>query len=413
MAQKKTFSGRDMGIDLGTANTLVYVRGQGVVLNEPSVVAVNAVSGEVVSVGTEAKSTIGRTPTHIVAVRPLRDGVIADFEMAERMLAHFIRKVTGNRRYARPRVVVCVPSGITGVERRAVIEAATNAGARQVHLIEEPMAAAIGAGLPVSDPIGSMVVDIGGGTTEVAVVSLGGIVAARSVRTAGDAIDAAIMAYVRREHSLIIGERTAEQVKMAMGSAAPVSSWSDRVRRLDDQLNPELDRELDRELGRELTQRFDGRPPLGAAEQDERGDEPEGEAETTQALPRAEGCLVRGRDQVSGLPKTLELDAEQVRHAISEPVDAIVDAVRHTLDLCPPELAGDIMDRGIVLTGGGALLRGLDERLRTELQMPVVIADQPLDCVAMGTGKCVEDFGALKRVLDASPPSYTHAVARV
>ncbi|MDF3291063.1 rod shape-determining protein [Streptomyces silvisoli] len=412
MAQKKTFSSRDMGIDLGTANTLVYVRGQGVVLNEPSVVAVNAVSGEVVSVGTEAKSTIGRTPTHIVAVRPLRDGVIADFEMAERMLAHFIRKVTGNRRYARPRVVICVPSGITGVERRAVIEAATNAGARQVHLVDEPMAAAIGAGLPVSDPIGSMVVDIGGGTTEVAVVSLGGIVAARSVRIAGDAIDAAIMSYVRREHSLIIGERTAEEVKMAIGSAAPAGAWSDRAHRLDEELDPELDRELDRELGRELTQRFDGRPPLGA-EGNEGDDVPAGDVEVTQTLPSAERCRVRGRDQVSGLPKNLDLDADQVRHAISEPVDSIMDAVRHTLDLCPPELAGDIMDRGIVLTGGGALLRGLDERLRTELQMPVITAEKPLDCVAIGTGKCVEDFASLKRVLDASPPSYTHAVARV
>ncbi|MDF2257957.1 rod shape-determining protein [Streptantibioticus ferralitis] len=416
MAQKKTFSGRDMGIDLGTANTLVYVRGQGVVLNEPSVVAVNAVSGEVVSVGTEAKSTIGRTPTHIVAVRPLRDGVIADFEMAERMLAHFIRKVAGSRRYARPRVVVCVPSGITGVERRAVVEAATSAGARQVHLIEEPMAAAIGAGLPVSDPIGSMVVDIGGGTTEVAVVSLGGIVAARSVRTAGDAIDAAIMSYVRREHSLIIGERTAEEVKMTIGSAAAAGSWPVRLDRLDRELDQELDPELDRELDDALGQRLDGRPVFGVGPRDERGDEPDGvggEVEVTQTLPRTERCRLRGRDQVSGLPKTLELDAEQVRRAISEPVDSIIDAVRHTLDLCPPELAGDIMDRGIVLTGGGALLRGLDERLRTELQMPVIVADDPLDCVAIGTGRCVEDFGALRRVLDAIPPSYTYTVARV
>ncbi|MBV9022756.1 MAG: rod shape-determining protein, partial [Streptomycetaceae bacterium] len=323
MGHKKPFSGRDMGIDLGTANTLVYVRGEGIVLNEPSVVAVNAVDGEVVSIGCDAKRTIGRTPSHIVAVRPMKDGVIADFDMAERMLAHFVRKVAGVRRFNRPQVVICVPSGITGVERRAVIEAAMGAGARQVHLIEEPMAAAIGAGLPVNEPTGSMIVDIGGGTTEVAVVSMGGIVAVRSLRTAGDAVDAAIMDYVKREHSLLIGEQTAEELKVTIGSASPMGYWSTELRH--------LDREIER---------------------DDTAPEAEVEAEDgcgvrfddgiTQSLLPPDRCRIRGRDQVSGLPKTLDIDADDVRHAIAEPVDAILDAVRHTLDTCPPELAGDI-----------------------------------------------------------------------
>ncbi|MFI9720451.1 rod shape-determining protein [Streptomyces sp. NPDC052396] len=359
MAQSKSFSGRDMGIDLGTANTLVYVRGKGVVLNEPSVVAVNADDGSVLSVGSEAKETIGRTPSNIVAVRPLRDGVIADFEIAERMLRHFIKKVTGNRRLTRPRVVICVPSGITGVERRAVIEAASQAGARAVHLVEEPMAAAIGAGLPVSEPTGCMVVDIGGGTTEVAVTSLGGIVTARSVRTAGDAMDAAIISYVKKKYALAIGERTAEDIKLSIGSASPTVRWS--------------------------------------------AVEDSADSERTQGLAPAERYTIRGRDQVSGLPKTLELTADEIRHALTEPVDAIVMAVRQTLDETPPELSGDIMDRGIVLTGGGALLRGLDVRLSQELDIPVLIADDPLDCVAVGTGRCVEDFASLRTLLDAQP----------
>ncbi|WFB07885.1 rod shape-determining protein [Streptomyces sp. LX-29] len=373
MAQSKSFTGRDMGIDLGTANTLVYVRGKGVVLNEPSVVAVDAIDGSVLSVGFDAKETIGRTPSNIVAVRPLRDGVIADFEIAERMLRHFIKKVTGNRLFARPRVVVCVPSGITGVERRAVIEAATQAGARQVHLIEEPMAAAIGAGLPVSEPTGCMVVDIGGGTTEVAVISLGGIVTARSVRTAGDAMDAAIMTYVKKQYAMAIGERTAEEIKMNIGSAAPTASW--------------LAAGLASKSGTKHIEL-----PKGDGE---------GDSEQTQALKPPERCTVRGRDHVSGLPKLLELTADEVRHALTEPVDAIVAAVRATLDETPPELSGDIMDRGIVLTGGGALLRGLDSRLSRELDIPVLIADDPLDCVAVGTGRCVENFAALRTVLDA------------
>ncbi|MCA6094737.1 rod shape-determining protein [Streptomyces cinnamoneus] len=373
MAQSKSFSGRDMGIDLGTANTLVYVRGKGVVLNEPSVVAVNAEDGSVLSVGSEAKETIGRTPSSIVAIRPLRDGVIADFEIAERMLRHFIKKVMGNRLFSRPRVVVCVPSGITGVERRAVIEAASQAGARQVHLVEEPMAAAIGAGLPVSEPTGCMVVDIGGGTTEVAVISLGGIVTARSVRTAGDAMDAAIISYVKKKYAMAIGERTAEDLKMSIGSASPTHYLS--------------------ESGLAALARH-----VAAGGQDETGD-----PEETQGLRPGDRCTIRGRDQVSGLPKTLELTADEIRHALSEPVDAIVMAVRQTLDETPPELSGDIMDRGIVLTGGGALLRGLDVRLSKELDIPVIIADDPLDCVAVGTGRCVENFASLRTVLDAQP----------
>ncbi|MEU5270741.1 rod shape-determining protein [Streptomyces hygroscopicus] len=377
MAQNKSFNGRDMGIDLGTANTLVYVRGRGIVLNEPSVVAVNTVDGSVLSVGAAAKETMGRTPTNIVAVRPLRDGVIADFEIAERMLRYFIKKVMGSRRLGRPRVVVCVPSGITGVERRAVTEAATRAGARQVHLVEEPIAAAIGAGLPVSEPTGCMVVDIGGGTTEVAVVSLGGIVAAQSVRTAGDAMDVAISSYVKKQYALAIGERTAEEIKVSIGSAAPsgplpVPRVSDSVRR------PERNVEVF----------IPGQ-----------SDDPE----DTQALLPPDRCTIRGRDQATGLPKVLELTADEVRHALTEPVDAIVAAVRSTLDETPPELAGDIMDRGIVLTGGGALLRGLDTRLARELDIPVLVADDPLDCVAIGTGRCVEDFASLRTAMDARP----------
>ncbi|MGP3940243.1 MULTISPECIES: rod shape-determining protein [Streptomyces] len=375
MAQNKSFNGRDMGIDLGTANTLVYVRGRGIVLNEPSVVAVNTADGSVLSVGSAAKETMGRTPTNIVAVRPLRDGVIADFEIAERMLRYFIKKVMGSRRLARPRVVVCVPSGITGVERRAVMEAVTQAGARQVHLVEEPIAAAIGAGLPVSEPTGCMVVDIGGGTTEVAVVSLGGIVTARSVRTAGDSMDVAITSYVKKQYALAIGERTAEEIKVSIGSASPAGSLS--VPRVS-----------------EAVRRPERNVEVFIPGQSE-------DPEDTQALLPPDRCTIRGRDQATGLPKVLELTADEVRHALSEPVDSIVAAVRSTLDETPPELAGDIMDRGIVLTGGGALLRGLDVRLGRELNIPVLVADDPLDCVAIGTGRCVEDFASLRTAMDA------------
>ncbi len=343
MASNLSFIGRDLAIDLGTANTLVYVRGKGIVLNEPSVVAVNTNTGGILAVGSEAKKMIGRTPGNIVAIRPLKDGVIADFEITERMLRYFILKIHRRRYLARPRVVVCVPSGITGVERRAVIEASSQAGARQVHIIEEPMAAAIGAGLPVHEATGNMVVDIGGGTTEVAVISLGGIVTAQSIRVAGDELDNAIVQHIKKEYSLLLGERSAEQIKMSIGSAFGLEGEKD------------------------------------------------------------EHAEIRGRDLVSGLPKTVVISAAEVREAIDEPVNAIIDAVKTTLDQCPPELAGDVMDRGIVLTGGGALLRGLDERLRRETGMPIHIAENPLDSVALGSGKCVEEFEALQQVLDASP----------
>jgi rod shape-determining protein MreB len=329
--------GRDMAIDLGTANTLVYVRGKGIVLNEPSVVAINTSSTGIVAVGSEAKRMIGRTPGNIVAIRPLKDGVIADFDTTERMLRYFIQKVHRRSRFAQPRIVVCVPSGITGVEQRAVKDTAYAAGARKVYIIEEPMAAAIGAGMPVHEPTGNMIVDIGGGTTEVAVISLGGIVTSQSIRTGGDELDDSIMSYVKKEYSLMLGERTAEEIKMSIGSAFPMP------------------------------------------------DEPHAE--------------IRGRDLVSGLPKTIVVSAEEIRKAIEEPVNDIVDAVKGTLDRCPPELAGDVMDRGIVITGGGALLRGLDERLRHETGMPVFLAEDPLHSVALGSGRCVEEFEALQQVL--------------
>ncbi|WP_433335465.1 rod shape-determining protein [Spirillospora sp. CA-294931] len=343
MGNKLSFLGRDMAVDLGTANTLVYVRGRGIVLNEPSVVAINTNTGKIVAVGIEAKRMIGRTPGNIVAVRPLKDGVIADFDVTERMLRYFIQKVHKRRHFAKPRIVVAVPSGITGVEQRAVKEAGYQAGARRVYIIEEPMAAAIGAGLPVYEPTGNMVVDIGGGTTEVAIISLGGIVTSQSVRVGGDELDQAVISFSKKEYSLMLGERTAEEIKMAIGSAYP------------------------------------------------NGKDEE---------PHAE---IRGRDLVSGLPKTVVISSEEVRRAIEEPVNAIVDAVKTTLDKCPPELSGDIMDRGIALTGGGALLKNLDERLREETGMPIHLVDNPLDSVVLGTGKCVEDFESLRQVLVPEP----------
>jgi rod shape-determining protein MreB len=333
--------GRDLAVDLGTANTLVYVRGRGVMLNEPSVVAMNAQTREILAVGSEAKRMIGRTPDNITAIRPLRDGMIADFEATEQMLRFFIQRVHRRRYFAKPRLVICVPSGITAVEQRAVKEAGYQAGARRVYIIEEPMAAAIGAGLPVHEATGNMVVDIGGGTTEVAVISLGGIVTSQSIRMAGDDLDQAIIAWMKKEYSLMLGERTAEEVKMTLGSAFPL---------------PE---------------------------------EPEAE--------------IRGRDMISGLPRNVVVSSAEVRQAIEEPLRAIIDSVRTTLDKTPPELAGDIMDRGVVLTGGGALLRGLDERLRHETGMPVHVADGPLDSVAIGAGKCVEEFEALQQVLVSEP----------
>ncbi|HEY3681671.1 MAG TPA: rod shape-determining protein [Streptosporangiaceae bacterium] len=341
MGNQLAFLGRDMAVDLGTANTLVYVRGRGIVLNEPSVVALNTSTGKVVAVGVEAKRMIGRTPGNIVAVRPLKDGVIADFDVTERMLRYFIQKIHKRRHFAKPRIIVAVPSGITGVEQRAVKEAGYQAGARRVYIIEEPMAAAIGSGLPVHEPTGNMVVDIGGGTTEVAVISLGGIVTSQSIRVGGDELDQAIITHAKKEYSLMLGERTSEEIKMAIGSANP----------LEDDLHAEI----------------------------------------------------RGRDLVSGLPKTIVISADEVRKAIEEPVNAIVDAVKTTLDKCPPELSGDIMDRGIALTGGGALLRGLDERLRQETGMPILVVDNPLDSVVLGSGKCVEEFEALQQVLVPEP----------
>jgi rod shape-determining protein MreB len=334
------FIGRDMAVDLGTANTLVYVRGRGIVLNEPSVVAINTKTGAILAVGAEAKRMIGRTPAHIVAIRPLKDGVIADFDVTEKMLRYFIQKVHRRSFLAKPRVVVCVPSGITGVEQRAVEEATISAGARSAFIIEEPMAAAIGAGLPVHEPTGNMVVDIGGGTTEVAVVSLGGIVTSQSIRIGGDELDESIITYIKKEYSLMLGERTSEEIKMAIASAFP--------------------------------------------------------------FPDEKQAEIRGRDLVTGLPKTIIVSAEEIRRAIEEPVNAIVDAVKNTLDKTPPELAADIMDKGIVLAGGGSLLKGLDERLKHETGMPIHIAEDPLFAVAVGSGKCLEEFESLKRVLISS-----------
>lgn len=327
--------GRDMAVDLGTANTLIYVRGYGIVLNEPSVVAVNVRDNRPLAVGIDAKRMIGRTPGHIQAIRPLKDGVIADFEICEKMLRYFIQKVH-NRRWVKPRMVICVPSGITGVEQRAVQEAAEYAGARKpAYIIEEPMAAAIGAGLPVQEPTGNMIVDIGGGTSEVAVISLGGIVTSQSVRVAGDELDDAIIQFIKKEYSLALGERTAEEIKCAMGSAWPMEI--------------------------ELT------------------------------------AEIRGRDLVTGLPKTIVVSSEEIREAIDEPVTAIVDAVKATLDKTPPELAADIMEQGIMITGGGALLLGLDRRLEHETGMPIHIADNPLHSVAIGSGQSLEHFDTLQK----------------
>jgi rod shape-determining protein MreB and related proteins len=323
-----------MAVDLGTANTLVYVRGRGIVLSEPSVVAIDQRTGEVHAVGIEAKRMLGRTPGNISAIRPLKDGVIADFDVTEQMLRHFIQKVHQNR-WAHPRVVVCVPSGVTGVEKRAVEEATLSAGARSAFLIEEPMAAAIGAGLPVAEPTGNMVVDIGGGTTEVAVISLGGIVCAQSIRVGGDELDEAIISYVKKEYKLMIGNQTAEEVKLEIGSAYP--------------LREEVQAEI------------------------------------------------RGRDMITGLPKTVVLSSEDVRDALEEPMIQIIDAVKSTLDKTPPELASDIMDRGIMLAGGGSLLQGLDERLRRETEMPIHVAESPLTCVAVGSGRSLEEFEVMQK----------------
>ena len=333
------FGGRDMAVDLGTANTLVYVRGRGIVLSEPSVVAIDESTGEVYAVGLEAKRMLGRTPGTISAIRPLKDGVIADFDVTEQMLRHFIQKVHQHR-FAHPRVIVCVPSGVTGVEKRAVEDATLAAGARQAYLIEEPMAAAIGAGLPVAEPTGNMIVDIGGGTTEVAVISLGGIVVSRSIRIGGDEMDQDIVSFARREYNLFLGERTAEDIKIAIGSAYP-GDWD------------------------------------------------------------AQRVALRGRDLLTGLPRSVEVGADQIREAIEPSVQQIVDTVKDTIEETPPELVADIMDQGIVLAGGGALLAGLDRRIAEATQMPVHVADDPLTCVARGTGVVLEQLTRMDRVLVA------------
>jgi rod shape-determining protein MreB len=331
----------DMAIDLGTANTLVYVKGRGIVLDEPSVVAIAEVKGrkQVLAVGEEAKHMLGRTPGNISAIRPLRDGVIADFEVAEEMIKHFIRKVHNRRGFASPLIIVCVPSGSTAVERRAIQESAESAGARKVLLIEEPMAAAIGAGLPVTEPSGSMVVDIGGGTTEVAVISLGGIVYARSVRVGGDKMDEAIISYLRRGHNLLIGESSAEKIKLDIGAA-----WA----------NPATNNDWHE---------------------------------------------VKGRDLINGVPREVRVTRAQIAESLAEPVGQIVETVKVALENTPPELAGDIVDKGIVLTGGGALLRGLDDVLRDATGLPVVVADEALQCVAKGTGRALEELKRLRTVL--------------
>ena len=333
----------DMAIDLGTANTLVYVKGRGIVLNEPSVVAIADEKGKkkVLAVGDEAKMMLGRTPGYIQAIRPMRDGVIADFEVAEEMIKHFIRKVHNRRSFTSPLVIVCVPSGSTAVERRAIQESAESAGARRVFLIEEPMAAAIGAGLPVTEPTGSMVVDIGGGTTEVAVLSLGGIVYSRSVRVGGDKMDEAIIAYIRRNHNLLVGEGSAERIKKEIGSACP----------------PE-----------------------------------DGEGRTIE---------IKGRDLMNGVPKELIISERQIAESLAEPVGAIIEAVKVALEHTAPELAADIVDKGIVLTGGGACLSNLDLVLRHATGLPVSIADDPLSCVALGTGRALEEMPKLKNVLSS------------
>ncbi len=328
---------RDMGIDLGTANTLVHVRGKGIVLQEPSVVALHSETRAVLAVGDEAKRMIGRTPGNIVAIRPMKDGVIADFDVTQTMLRYFINKANSKKPWVKPRVVIAVPSGVTEVERRAVIDATLQAGAREAHLIEEPMAAAIGAGLPVHEPTGNMVVDIGGGTTEVAIISLGGIVTSRSIRVAGDEMDEAIVNYIKRQYNLLIGERTAEEAKITIGSAHPVE-----------------------------------------------GDE---------------SFEMRGRDLVTGLPKTLKVSASEIQKALSEPVNMIVEAIKVTLERTPPELAADIMDRGIVMTGGGSLLRGFDRLVSRETGMPVHLADEPLLCVVHGAGRVLEEIETLRRIL--------------
>lgn len=327
---------KDMGIDLGTANTLIYVKGKGIVLREPSVVAINTTTKAVLAVGAEAKQMIGRTPGNIVAIRPLKDGVIADFDVTESMLKQFISKVTSKSSFTNPRIIVCFPSGVTQVERRAINEATKNAGAKDVLLMEEPMAAAIGAGLPVDDPMGSMIVDIGGGTTEVSVISLGGIVTSKSLRVAGDEFDEAIISHIKKKFNLMIGERTAENVKLELGSAFKIN---------------EIDETME----------------------------------------------IKGRDLMSGLPKIVEISESEISEALSEPVSLIIDAIKIALEKTPPELAADIMENGIMISGGGALLRGIDSLINYETHIPVHIAENPLDCVALGAGIALDHFDEISK----------------
>lgn len=327
----------DIGIDLGTANTLVFVRGQGIVLNEPSVVAVEVSTNKILAIGSEARKMIGRTPGEINAIRPLKDGVIADFEITERLLSDFIKRVVRHKFLMKPRIVICVPSGITEVEKRAVRDSAENAGAREVFLVQEPMAAAIGVGLPVDQPSGIMIIDVGGGTSEIAVIALNGIVNNTSIRIAGDEMNEAIVIYLKKNYNLLIGELTAEEIKINIGSAF----------------------ELDRE----------------------------------------EFMEIKGRDLVAGVPKNIKISSAQIREALTEPVNSIIDAVRLSLEQTPPELASDILDRGIVMTGGGALLKGLDKRIRHETNLPVIVADDPLTCVARGTGVILENMNKYSKVL--------------
>ena len=327
----------DVGIDLGTANTLVTVRHRGIVISEPSVVAMDTRTKRVLAIGAEAKRMVGRTPANIVAIRPLRDGVISDFDVTEQMLRYFITRAHNRRTLVRPRIIICVPSGITEVEKRAVRDSALAAGAREVYLIEEPMAAAIGAGLPITEPSGNMIVDIGGGTTEVAVISLGGIVVARSIRIGGDEMDVDIVSFARREYNLLMGERTAEEIKIAVGSAYP--------------------------------------------------------------MPNQRTVTFRGRDLLTGLPRSVEVGSDQIREALEPSVAHIIDAIKETIEETPPELVADIMDQGIVLAGGGALLSGLDKRVAEATQMPVHIADDPLTCVVRGAGRVLEELDTLERVL--------------
>jgi len=329
--------GKDIGIDLGTANTLVHVKGKGIVIREPSVVAINKKTNAIIAVGDAAKEMIGRTPGDIIAIRPMKDGVIADYDITLSMLKYFIKKATSSNIVSKPRVIICVPSGVTEVEKRAVEDATYQAGAREVGLIEEPMAAAIGANLPVEEPVGSMVVDIGGGTSEVAVISLGGIVTSRSLRIAGDDFDESIVNYIKKEYNLAIGERTAEEIKISIGSAYP--------------------------------------------------------------KPSEQSMTIRGRDLVTGLPKNIDITSTEIMEALKDPIGAIVDAIKYTLERTPPELASDIVDRGIMLTGGGALLNGLDKLIMEETGMPVYVAENPLDCVALGTAKVLNEIETLKKVL--------------